>query len=37
MIFMIGDMLVVGVKATIVLLGFGVIMLVCALLCFKQF
>jgi hypothetical protein len=36
MISVIGDMLIVGVEVTIALLGSGVTMLVCALLCLKQ-
>ncbi len=37
MIFLIGDMLAIGVEATITPLGFGVTMSVCALLCLGNF
>jgi hypothetical protein len=36
-IFVIDDMLAIGVEATIISLGFGVTMLVCALLCLSNF
>jgi hypothetical protein len=37
MIFVIGDMLAVGVEDIVVPLGSGVTMLICALLCLRQF